>query len=91
MAAHAYAGPWPRLRLTILERDGYCCQMRGPKCKGVATTVDHIVSVANGGAWHDPDNLRAACTTCNYSSGAAAGNRRRRERLTVPAPTSWRW
>lgn len=66
MADHPYGGPWPRIRKMILKRDGHRCQINGPRCKGHATTVDHIVSWQNGGAWYDPANLRAACTTCNY-------------------------
>lgn len=56
---------WQRLRLKILERDGYKCQVRGPKCKGVATAADHIIPTSDGGAMFDPANLRAACQWCN--------------------------
>ena len=66
MADHPYGGPWPRIRRMILERDRHACKINGPRCKGAATTVDHIISWQSGGAWYDPDNLRAACTTCNY-------------------------
>ena len=57
---------WANVRRSILERDLHRCQIAGPNCKGDATTVDHIISWQNGGAWFDPTNLRAACTTCNY-------------------------
>lgn len=63
----AYRGAWPRVRKTILERDAHLCQIRSPKCTGHATHVDHIIPTTQGGAWWDPDNLRAACATCNYS------------------------
>lgn len=61
-----HSGTWPRVRTLVLRRDQHRCKIQGPNCKGTATTVDHIVSWQNGGAWYDPDNLRAACTTCNY-------------------------
>lgn len=55
------------------------CQIHTPKCKGVATTVDHIVPVAtakqNGLTPMETNslmNLRAACTACNYSLGQRA-------------------
>lgn len=54
-----------RVRLPVLARDGYRCQIRGPKCTVVATDVDHIVSWRHGGELIDPSNLRAACPTCN--------------------------
>ncbi len=56
---------WRRLRLVILERDGYHCRIHGPKCTGRATEVDHIIPVADGGPIFDPANLRAACQPCN--------------------------
>jgi hypothetical protein len=49
----AYGGPWPALRLRVLARDGYRCQVRGPRCQGEATMVDHIIPVRLGGAWWD--------------------------------------
>jgi HNH endonuclease len=60
-----YSGAWQRVRLTILKRDNYACQIVGPKCTHVATEVDHIVPVSRGGSWLDPSNLRAACKQCN--------------------------
>jgi 5-methylcytosine-specific restriction endonuclease McrA len=60
---------WKRLRLLILERDRHTCQVQGEGCTTVATTVDHIVSVGEGGAFYDPANLRAACPHCNSARG----------------------
>ena len=60
-----YQGPWPRVRLAILERDGWLCQIKGPGCTTRATAVDHIVPVLAGGSWYEPGNLRGVCTTCN--------------------------
>ncbi len=64
-SAPQYGGAWPRIRKKILERDGYVCQVRGPRCRGHATQVDHIVPVTQGGAWWDESNLRASCQPCN--------------------------
>ena len=56
---------WRQLRVVVLERDGHQCQIKGPTCTGIATQVDHIVPVAQGGSRFDPDNSRAACPECN--------------------------
>ncbi len=60
---------WRRVRKLVLERDEHTCQLRGRGCTGVATTVDHIVPLAAGGARLDPANLQAACSWCNTSKG----------------------
>lgn len=67
---------WRHLRAYVLRRDGYTCQMRGPSCTGVATTVDHVVPIALGGALlPPPSELRAACGPCNYAAGGALASR----------------
>ena len=60
-----YDERWRAVRLRILERDGYVCQIRGPLCEGRANEVDHIIPWRQGGAVYDPSNLRAACKRCN--------------------------
>lgn len=73
-----YSTPaWRRVRLLVLDRDDHVCQIRGAKCTKVATEVDHIVPVMDGGAKLDPGNLRASCRWCN----ASRGNRMLRERF----------
>lgn len=78
MPAHGRAGrPWRRLRAQVLQRDP-ACRIRGPKCKGYSTTVDHIIPLSlRPDLAHDPNNLRGACTACNYAGGAAMTNARR--------------
>lgn len=66
VGANFYTSPqWRRVRLLVLERDGWRCRIRGPRCEGRANEVDHIVPKDAGGAALDPINLRAACQTCN--------------------------
>jgi len=48
--------------------DGVPCAIRLPGCEGVATTVDHIVPVADGGT-DALSNLRPACEHCNSVLG----------------------
>jgi 5-methylcytosine-specific restriction endonuclease McrA len=61
-----HSARWRRVRADVLHRDDWQCQIRGPKCQLVATTVDHITALCDGGSPYDPANLRAACTMCNY-------------------------
>jgi 5-methylcytosine-specific restriction endonuclease McrA len=56
-----------RLRLAVLERDGYVCRW----CGAAANEIDHLIPRALGG----PDeewNLVAACAPCNRRRGARA-------------------
>ena len=72
---HGRAGrPWRRLREQILRRDPYCT-IRGPKCKRISTTVDHIIPLSiRPDLAHEPTNLRGACGPCNYAGGARIAN-----------------
>ena len=74
--ARGYDADWERVRELVLERDGHACQVRGRGCRGTATTVDHVVPLARGGARLDPANLRAACATCNSRLGGAVRRHR---------------
>ena len=65
---------WTQTRKTILQRDGYECQIQGPKCVGRANEVDHIIPKAWGGD-ENYDNLRAACKPCNAAAGARQRNK----------------
>jgi len=60
-----YSGPWKKIRVKVLERDGYRCQIRAAGCTQNAEEVDHILPVSMGGEWFDEENLRAACARCN--------------------------
>lgn len=66
---------WKKARRLILERDGHACQVKGVNCTGLATQVDHIVPLQQGGAYLDPANLRASCRRCNVARGNRSRNR----------------
>jgi 5-methylcytosine-specific restriction endonuclease McrA len=56
---------WKQLRLLVLERDGWRCQLMLPGCKGIANHVDHKIEPSKGGRFYDVTNCRAACSACN--------------------------
>lgn len=55
----------PKLRYSILKRDGFRCQICGrTQDDGVKLHVDHILPVSKGGETV-PNNLRTLCEECN--------------------------
>jgi 5-methylcytosine-specific restriction protein A len=60
---------WPAIRSAVLERDGWRCQIRGPRCTGRATDADHI----EPGDDHRMANLRAACGPCHDRKSGQEG------------------
>jgi 5-methylcytosine-specific restriction endonuclease McrA len=66
-----------RVRRLVLARDRMQCQIRGPKCTGYATQVDHVIPRAEGGSIYDMANLRASCGPCNWGRHGGVGRRRR--------------
>lgn len=63
---------WQRLRRAVLDRDGRICQIQGPRCVGIANTVDHVVpSSVRPDLFWEPENLRAACGRCNYGRSSS--------------------
>ena len=68
-----------KLMETPDEKGGLTCAICGNKGLQVkdssrlkSATLDHIVDIANGGAWNDPSNFQVACYLCN----AAKSNRK---------------
>jgi 5-methylcytosine-specific restriction protein A len=58
----------------VLKRDRHQCQIRYVGiCIGVATEVDHIIPVSQGGTDH-PSNLEAACRPCHLAKSADEGH-----------------
>jgi 5-methylcytosine-specific restriction protein A len=70
-AERGYDADWRRVRLAVLARDQYLCQIR-THCGGeLATEVDHIRPVSEYPEGRlDPENLQAACKSCNSAKGA---------------------
>lgn len=76
-----------RTRNRIMVRDRGECQIQSPQCTGVATVVDHIQALSEGGTDED-ENLQAACDACHDPKSLAEaqrGNQRRRSRGFYPA------
>ena len=62
---YAYSGNWAHIRLQVLKRDAYRCQLQyADICVGRASQVDHIVKPEAGGG-SDLANLRAVCVRCH--------------------------
>jgi hypothetical protein len=53
-----------KLRLKILKRDNYTCQMCGAKAPEVQIHVDHAIPLSRGGLTEEK-NLRTLCKDCN--------------------------
>lgn len=92
---------WRRVRLYVLERDGWRCQfpgdddhpaqLSGNRCGRFANHADHILAKSLGGTDH-PANLRAACRDHNLAKGdgrrQVVGARRGRQRVRA---RGWSW
>lgn len=90
VAEWPYCWPWPTIRLRVLDRDGWRCQINGPLCLGKATEVDHIRSWRIPGVDpYDMTNLRAACKPCNSQLGGRAAHQRPVDRTTAPPSRDW--
>lgn len=78
---------WQELRVKVLERDRYQCQIRGETCTGHATHVDKIQAAAHGGDPFNRRNLQAACANCNSQKGRQEAAATRRDlRLSAHHP-----
>ena len=85
------------VRVHVLERDGWQCQLGYPGCTFVATEVDHIASTAAVGVSReqvDADGCQAVCASCHAvktaaekRAGIAASNARRAARRKLPKPS----
>lgn len=76
---HGRSGrPWRRIRAAVLQRDPWCT-IRGPRCTGVSTHVDHVIPLSTRpDLAHELGNLRGACAACNLAGGARITNAKRR-------------
>lgn len=55
----------PEVRKYVFNRDNYQCKSCGKTQQETELTVDHIISLARGGA-NDISNLQTLCCTCNH-------------------------
>jgi len=64
---------WDKIRLRILERDGWRCVWKlpsGARCSNPATDVDHM-----GKPWdHRPERLRSLCSPHHDKRTSIQGN-----------------
>jgi 5-methylcytosine-specific restriction protein A len=66
--ARGYGSDWQRVRLEILERDGWRCYLCGVGLTKLNATVDHIQRISlRPDLRLDPTNLAACCRPCNAS------------------------
>ena len=65
--SRGYGYQWQKLRVLILDRDGWTCYICQKKLTKADATVDHVVplSVDRSASSMDPSNLRACCRSCN--------------------------
>lgn len=86
--------PWRRLRLFVLERDRWLCQVpddNGQLCGAPANTAGHLDPRSEGNPLlADPSRLRAECGRHNYAGGAAITNAKRR-RVNDDDRRGWEW
>ena len=54
----------PKIRMQVLERDGFTCQLCGSKAPDVKLEIDHIIPRSRGGLT-EMRNLRVLCRDCN--------------------------
>lgn len=71
---------WSYIRNKIRRRDKWKCVLCGAR----GTDVDHIIELADGGCFHDPNNLRTLCNPCHKAKTALA-RKARAERLKAAA------
>ena len=70
---------WGKVRLKVLDRDGWRCQKCG---KAGRLEVDHIKALEHGGAVYDESNLQTLCRGCHLE--------RHRGRAPDPEVAKWR-
>jgi 5-methylcytosine-specific restriction enzyme A len=78
-----YGAAWQRLRLRILARDNYLCQVCHAKGRTTpATHVDHILAKAKGGT-DSEGNCRAICRECHDRKSIEEKGHRVRKAITT--------
>jgi 5-methylcytosine-specific restriction protein A len=78
-----YDAAWDRLRLVVMQRDRYCCQVcwnKTPPRFTPAAAVDHLIPKAKGGT-NALENLRAICRACHLVKTLQDSGKKPRERI----------
>lgn len=95
MAGPQSGRPWRQTRDRVVRRDHGRCHLCG---QPGATSADHLVPVAHGGALHDLGNLAACHIDCNKIRGTRSIERARADiaaRLAAVDASSnvpcWTW
>lgn len=70
-------------RQRVLRRDNYLCQLRYEACVQLASHVDHVVPLAEGGA-DDDRNCAAACSVCHAKKSSMEAHKARGHQVTEP-------
>lgn len=65
---------WDRIRIRVLRRDRYICQIRLQGCTKRASDVDHIGSRTD----HSLLNLQSACAHCHGRKSSQEGHNAKR-------------
>jgi len=71
-------------RLRVLMRDKFRCQYCGVRGTAFEMTLDHIMPRSRGGR-SEPENLCAACITCNQRKGDRTPDEARMPLLASPS------
>lgn len=71
---------WEKLRLEVLERDGYRCRFCG---RAGRLECDHVQPLHMGGLPYELDNLQALCRGCHIAKT------RQENRRDDPARDAW--
>ena len=84
---------WQIIRYRVLQRDGWRCRKCGQAGR---LEVDHIKSVADGGAQYAEENLQSLCRGCHIekTSSENRGKKRpfrnfRHRRVDPPERAAW--
>jgi 5-methylcytosine-specific restriction endonuclease McrA len=82
---------WQRLRRQVLAEAGGLCQIQGPRCEQVASSVDHVYPVStHPELFWQRGNLRAACRKCNYGGGSRIAARNKRREIEMLYELVWK-
>lgn len=64
-----YTSRWRRIRKQVLAEDPLCCHCEARGRVTLATEVDHITPLSDGGT-HERDNLQPLCKSCHSKKTA---------------------